>query len=192
LSDEEIANRAKVKEEELQAVFKQVSFNTEGEDKKVAVLGCGDRRFIKYHQEVFSRLLGSDVVVTTLDITTDHLKGGDNVVKHDVAKRLPGGPYDITYGHVLLKFIETEKQWNVIENSIEALKEGGLAIHVLDKEDYETKDEKLSDGYYSVPIDRWRKKLEAERCDYMDIYEVPVKYGKVFVIEQERLWKPGG
>lgn len=92
---------------------------------------------------------------------------------------MPNGPFDITYAHVLLRFIETDKQWNLITNSVDPLKSGGLAIYLLDKEDYETKEPKLSNGLFSVPLDKWKAKLDELGIEHK---EVPVKYGLVFVI----------
>ena len=47
---------------------------------------------------------------------------------------MPGTPYDITYSSILLKFIKTEKQIDLLVNSYEALKKGGIAIHLVGSE----------------------------------------------------------
>ena len=92
---------------------------------------------------------------------------------------LPDGPFDITYAHVLLKFVETKKQWNLIKNSYDVLKPGGLAIHGLDKEDYETKEKKLPDGYFAVPLVQWKEKLVKKNIKFI---EIPIKYGLALVL----------
>lgn len=75
--------------------------------------------------------------------------------------------------------IETEKQWDLIQNSIDALNSGGLAIHLLDLEDYETKETKLPNGLFSVPLDRWQTKLTELGVGYK---VVSVKFGLALVI----------
>jgi len=177
--DAEIKNRANEKRQELAAIFKQTQIKTAGETAKVAVIGCGDKRFIKYHKEIFESFIKRPVEIITFDITVDHLVGEKNVVQHDCTLPLPNGHFDITYAHILLRFIETEKQWDLIKNSYEALKSGGLAIHLLDKEDYETNEPKLSNGLFSVPLNEWRAKLDEQGITYKD---VPVKYGLALVI----------
>lgn len=178
-SDFEIQKRADEKKQELAKIFEQTRLDTDSETIKIAVLGCGDRRFIKHHQIIFKDLTGKPVEITTFDIITDHLGGEPRVIRHDCTKSLPNTLFDITYAHVLLRFIETEKQWDVIKNSFDALKLGGLAIHVLDKEDYETKETRLSDGLFSVPLNRWKVKLSECNIEYK---EIPIKYGCALVL----------
>ncbi len=60
-----------------------------------------------------------------------------------------------------------------------ALKSGGLAIHLLDVEDYETKEKKLPNGLFSVPLDRWKAKLTELGVEHK---EVIVKFGLALVI----------
>lgn len=114
-----------------------------------------------------------------MDISVEHLSGEEGVIEHDCTLPLPNSPFDITFAHVVLRFVETEKQWDLIKNSVDALKSGGIAIHVLDKEDYETKESKLSNGLFSVPIDKWKTKLDKLGLEYKVI---PVKYGLALVI----------
>jgi len=177
--DEEILNRVKEKREELVLIFKQVKLNTNSEIVHIAVLGCGDKRFIEYHKEIFKEFIVQPIKIDTFDITIKHLDGGENIIKHDCTLPLPNVPFDITYGHILLKFIETEKQWNLIKNSFDALKSGGLAIHVMDKEDYETEEVLLQNGQFSVPLDRWKKQLSEMGINFK---EIPIKYGLAFVL----------
>jgi hypothetical protein len=179
LPNVEVQKRVEEKKQELLVIFSVVPFDKTSELIQLAVMGCGDKRFIKAHERIFSEVLGKSVEVTTFDIKTEHLLEEKRVIKHDCTLPLPGGPYSITYAHVLLKFVETEKQWNVIRNSYDALGPGGMAIHVLDKEDYETKSQKLRNGQYSVPLDRWREMLEKEEIKHKI---VPVKYGQALIL----------
>lgn len=178
-SEEEMQKRVNEKEAELESIFNNISLCTKSEIVKLAVMGSGDKRFVKHHQRIFEKFVQKPVEVTTFDITVDHLEGEDNINQHDCTMPLPNVPYDITYAHVLLKFIETEKQWDLIMNSYNALRDGGLAIHVFDKSDYETSKATQEDGYYSVALNRWKEKLEKEKIKFI---EVPVKYGKALVL----------
>ena len=181
-SDEEIAKKVEAKEQELLAIFQQVSLNANNTPIRLAVLGCGDSRFVKYHKIIFEKVLKKEIEVITFDITIEHLIGEENIIKHDCTLPLPNSPYDIIYGHVLLKFIEIEKQWNLIENSYKALSKGGLAIHILDKEEIEIKEKLLQSGLFSVPLERWEEKLKKEQIKY---FKIPIKYGLVFVIKKD-------
>ncbi|MFA5936660.1 MAG: hypothetical protein WC822_02145 [Candidatus Paceibacterota bacterium] len=178
-SSEEIENRVKEKRDELFLIFKQVNFVTKNIPVKIAVLGCGDQRFIKYHKQIFQEFIPSSLEIITFDITIDHLLNGENVVKHDCTLPLPNIPFDITYAHVLLKFIETEKQWDLIKNSYDSLRYGGFAIHVMDKEDYETKEFLLANGQFAIPLNKWKEKLNDLNIEYK---EIPIKYGLAFII----------
>lgn len=178
-SDEEIRKRANAKKQELDAIFNEVPLNTTSDPARVAVLGCGDKRFVAHHKRIFEHVLKESVEVTTFDITIEHLRGEQGVIQYDCTKPLPNPPYDITYGHVLLKFIETEKQFDVLKNSFDALKVGGVAIHVFDWEEIRAEGEKLSDGLWAVPLERWKKQLEALNIAYK---EIPLKYGPALVL----------
>jgi len=178
-TNEEIQRRIKAKLEELRAIFKRVRLETETETVQIAVLGCGDKRFVSRHNRIFEEVLKKTVNIVTLDITIEHLEGEKNIIQHDCTLPLPKGHYDIVYAHVLLRFIETEKQWDSIRNSVDALKSGGLAIYIFDEKDYETKGLKLSNGLYSVPLEEWKTKLDELSIEYA---EVPVKYGLGLVI----------
>lgn len=178
-SDEEIQKRSAEKEQELLEIFRHVSLQTGSETIRIAVLGCGDKRFVQHHKAIFEKVLGKPVVITTFDISTEHLQGEENIVQHDCTLPLPNQPFDITFAHVLLRFIETEKQWDLLKTSYEALRSGGVAIHVLDREDYETTDIHLKNGLYAVPLERWKKQLGDENIAYK---EIPVKYGLALII----------
>ncbi|MFH1253009.1 MAG: class I SAM-dependent methyltransferase [Candidatus Uhrbacteria bacterium] len=168
-SDEEIKKRADAKEKELIAIFNEVSLNTNSNPISLAVLGCGDKRFIAHHKRIFEQVLKRKVEVTTFDINTDHLVGELNVFQHDCTLPLPNSPYDITYAHVLLKFIETEKQFDLLKNSFDALKPGGIAIHCFDWDELKTEETRLSDGLWSVPLQQWKQKLTEFGIDYKEI-----------------------
>lgn len=178
-SDAEIQNKLNAKKDELIAIFKQIPFSSSEQSLSLAVLGCGDKRFIKGHKKIFEEVLSKQVEVTTFDITIEHLQGEERVIEHDCTLALPRGPFTFTYAHVLLKFIPTEKQWNLIKNSFNALEDGGMAIHVLDKNDYESSGKKLSDGYFAVPLKRWTKKMQEVGIKYR---EITVKYGLALVL----------
>lgn len=165
-SDEEIRRRAIVKEWELKRIFFEIPFSTSNNLVRVGVLGCANNRFVPYHRDIFQRLLGKPIEMITFDIVIEHLAGEAGVVRHDLTTPLPQAGFDILFGHVLLKFIETEKQLDVLVNSYHALKEGGLAIHVFDAEDVETETTKQADGLWSVPLRRWEKELSGQGIRY--------------------------
>jgi SAM-dependent methyltransferase len=182
-SDEEIHRKADTKEQELASIFQEVSLNTESDPVRLAVLGCGDRRLVAHHKRIFENVLKKNVEVTTFDITIDHLAGESNVFQHDCTLPLPNAPYDITYAHVLLKFIETEKQFDLLKNSFDTLKPGGVAIHVFDKEEIEAKGPKLPSDLWAVPLDKWKQKLMELGIEYK---EIPVKYGLALVLLKKK------
>lgn len=164
-------DKVKEKDAELDAVLKAVPLTVHGL-AKVAVLGCGDKRFIPYHQRLFEDHLGTEVDMTTFDITVEHLTGALGVIQHDCTLPLPGAPYDLTYAHVLLKFISVEKQLAVLKNSYEALRLGGIAIHVIDQDEIRANE---------VPVSQWK---EALAKDQMETTEVPLKYGIALVLRK--------
>ncbi len=153
-SDEELQRKADAKEQELSTIFHEISLNTDSEPVRVAVLGCGDKLLIAHHKRIFEKVLNRKVEISTFDITIDHLLGEEGVWQHDCTLSLPNPPYDISYAHVLLKFIEPEKQFALLENSYNALKPGGLAIHVFDEEEIRSNDSRLSGGLWAVPLNQ--------------------------------------
>lgn len=178
-SDEEIKKRADAKEQELASIFKEVSLSTDSDPVKLAVLGCGDKRFIAHHKRIFETVLKRNVEVSTFDISVDHLAGESNVFQYDCTLPLPNPPYDITFAHVLLKFIETEKQFDLLKNSFDALKSGGVATHVFDEEEIKATSPKLPDGLWAVPLEKWKHKLTELGIEYK---EIPLKYGPALVL----------
>lgn len=54
-------------------------------------------------------------------------------------------------------------------------------MHVLDKENYESDGVTQKDGYFSVPLVRWKGRLQQEGIRF---FEVPVKYGLALVLKK--------
>ena len=173
-SDAKLQDKIDEKSAELLAIFKQVSFHPAYEPVKVAILGCGDRRFVPAHRKLFAHYTEKTVDITTFDITIEHLLGETQFIQHDCTLPLPNQPYDITYAHVVLKFIPREKQWDLIKTSYDALRSGGIAIHVLDTEEIGATDERLSSGLYAVPFETLKERLKGEGITFV---EVPLLYG---------------
>lgn len=178
-SDAELQRKADAKEQELVSIFQEISLSTDSDPVRLAVLGCGDKRFVAHHKRIFENVLGRNVEATTFDISIDHLAGESNVFQHDCTLSLPNPPYDITYAHVLLKFIESEKQFDLIKNSFDALKPGGVAIHVLNEEEIKATSPKLPDDLWAVPLEKWKQKLTELGIEYK---EIPLKYGPALVL----------
>ncbi|OGH59876.1 MAG: hypothetical protein A2725_02580 [Candidatus Magasanikbacteria bacterium RIFCSPHIGHO2_01_FULL_33_34] len=181
-TNEKIQKKADIKKQELITIFNQISFNLKSRPIKLAVLGCGDKRFINHHKKIFKNILKKNIEVSTFDITIDHLDGESNVFQHDCTLPLPNTPYDITYAHVLLKFIEPKKQFDLVKNSFDALKPGGIAIHVLDKEECEATKEKLSNGLWAVSVNQLTKKLSKLKIEYK---KITIEYGLAIVLLQK-------
>ncbi len=178
-TDEEIERRVWEKEQELTLIFGQVSFQHASDVVRVAVLGCGDKRFVKAHKLLFERFTKKTVNLTTFDITIDHLLGEEQVVAHACTLPLPNPPYDICFSHVLLKFIPREQQWDVLKNSYDALAEGGMAIHIINKEELEEEGEIFGDEYFTVPLQELRQRLTRDGILHT---EVRLKHGVGLVL----------
>lgn len=181
-SDDEIQRKADAKEQEIASIFLEVSLSADSDPVRLAVLGCGDKRFVAHHKRIFENVLKRNMEVTTFDITIDHLAGESNVFQQDCTLPLSNPPYDIIYAHVLLKFIETEKQFDLLKNSFDALKPGGVAIHVLDKEEINAIGPKLPDGLWTVPLMQYKKQLTDLG---IEIKEIPLKYGVALVFSRK-------
>ena len=164
-SDEDLANRAAAKDKELEFIFSKIKI-PKLDKPRIIVLGCPDKRMVPAYEALFEKYFGARADLTVIDIEIEHLKGAVNVIEHDATIPFPNPPYNLVYSHVLLKFIETEKQWNVLENSYKALTPGGLAIHIFDSEDIEEKNKLQLDGWFSVPLDRWKDKLKNAGIKY--------------------------
>lgn len=178
-SDEEIQKRIEEKERELVTIFKETSFQTNNNKIKIAVMGCGDKRMVEKQKMLFKKLLRQNIEMYTYDITVEHLKNESNIFQHDCTQTLPHTPYDITYAHVLLKFVETDKQFLVLKNSFDVLNPGGIAIHILDFDEIKSDTIKLPDGYWSVPLKSHKEKLKKAKINYM---EIKLNYGIALVL----------
>lgn len=178
-SAEEIQRKVEAKKEELIAIFQAIKLQTDSNPVRLAVLGCGDGRFVAHHKIIFEAVLNRSVEVVTFDITIDHLVGESNIFQHDCTLPLPNQPYDITYAHVLLKFIETSKQFDLMRNSYDALKIGGMAIHCFDTEEITASETQLANGQWAVPLDQYKKRFIELDIEYK---EIPIKYGIALVL----------
>lgn len=179
-SDEEIRRRIDAKEHELTAIKAANAAPTTGSKLiDVCVMGCGDKRFVEGHRLIFQKVFGRPTHVSTLDINIEHLQGEADVTQHDITQPLPGGPYDITYAHVVLKFIDEGKHWAVIKNSYQVLKAGGIAIHVLDTEDYSEPDKMKDSGYHPVDLGSIKESLDEKNITYR---EVTIEYGLALIL----------
>lgn len=173
-SPNDMSKRIRAKAYELKQIFAKLPGHTFENPARVAIMGCADKRFVPVHREIFEKIVAHPVTVITFDITVEHLLPESDIAEWDCTKPLPDAPYDITYASVLLRFIETEKQWDVLKNSHSALGKNGVAIHILDEEDYTSTTAKLSNGYFSVPLNRWEHQLKESGIQFL---EIPIKTG---------------
>lgn len=180
-SDEEIQKRIQVKGEELEAIFSHIRPDISDGQAKVAIIGCGDKRFVEGHRRLFAEHIGKDITLTTFDIAVEHLAGAEGVVQHDCINPFPGAPFDVTLGHVVLRFIKPDDQWKLIKNSYDALSPGGVAIHVLDTIDYDEDAGEMPEGKHRVPLVTYKEKLEETGIEFI---EVPIKYGIALVLKK--------
>jgi len=181
-SDQEVQNKANAKEAELLEIFSHVKPSESHDPIKVAVLGCGDKRLVAHHRVMFSKLLNHEVELTTFDLTAEHLAGEDRVFEHDCTLPLPFGHFNITYAHVLMKFIETNKHWSLVKNSYDALAPGGIAIHIFDQEEIDAQNPQLPGGHYAVDLEDIKKKLEGEHIEYI---QLQLKYGPAIILKKD-------
>lgn len=169
LSDQEVLEDLKQKKEELDQVFKVIKPSFQGSMVRIAVLGCADKRFIPGHKEMFKNFLEKEIDMSTLDITLEHLQGAENIVKHDCTQPLPGKPYDITYGHILLKFMPPEKQWQVLTNSFNQLNPKGMAIHLMNSGGKTVPTLFVPEGFFNIPLKEFEKRLEKMGIEYTQL-----------------------
>src|SRR3989339_300677 len=96
-SDEELQRKADSKEQELASIFQEVSLNTDSDPVRLAVLGCGDKRFVALHKRIFEQVLKRNIEVTTFDITIDHLAGVSIHVfdEEEIKATSPKLPHDL-------------------------------------------------------------------------------------------------
>ncbi len=164
----------------MEQVFQQVEVKSPNTPLRIAVLGCGDIRIVDPYRKIFAGLLNRQVSINIFDITIEHLKGESNVYEFDATQPVPEGPYDIAYANELLKFIETERQWYAIENSYGALNDNGVAIHILDNQDF---DESIpaAEGFYKVPLEMWKRNMYMQGIQF---YEIPLFTGPKRKVEE--------
>ncbi len=112
-------------------VLSETSFVLQHVPVRVVVLGASDKRYIAIHKKIFQDLLGREVDIKTLDLDTHHLDGAEGVIGHDVTKPFPEAPYDLVFSHELMKFLSADEQKRVVQNSYDALGEGGIAMHIM-------------------------------------------------------------
>jgi ribosomal protein S18 acetylase RimI-like enzyme len=167
-TSKDIAEIITDKEFELKQIFDAIKYLPTKPQLKIAVLGCGVKYFVEAHKIIFKKLLKVDVDITTFDLTINHLIGEEGIVQHDCVLPLPDGPYDIIYSSILLKFIATEKQWDVLINSYKALNDGGIAIHLLGDENANAIDRKL--GYNDVPLHKLRDKINRAHFKFKETH----------------------
>ncbi len=179
LGDDELAKHVAEKKNELSTILESTTVAFGKSPLLVALLGCPDSRMAGLQHRMFEEVLGKTVKMTIYDISIDHLEGVPGVVQHDVTEPLPGGPYDLIFAHMILRFIDEDQQWFVIFNSYEALKPGSLAIHILDEADYADGGKTRPEGFHTVPLEKWKDKMRALGMEYV---EVPVERGVALAI----------
>ncbi len=178
-STDRIDHKLEVKKQELAKIFQEIAPTLTSAPLRIAILGCGDKRFVSGHKRIFEELLHTTVDLTTFDISTDHLAGEAGVIKHDCTLPLPLAPFDITYAHVLLKFIPPENQFALIKNSFDALNKGGTAIHVLDKAEIDNPEVHVDGDLWSVPLSAYKQQLSSGGIEFK---EIPLEYGVAIVL----------
>jgi hypothetical protein len=109
------------------------------------------------------------VDMVTFDITVEHLAGANGVVQHDVTLPIPKQPYDVAYSDLLLRFIETDKQWDALKNSYDLLRAPGVAVHVLNKEELASETAQMPDGFFAVPLERWKERMDENGIRYQEL-----------------------
>lgn len=161
----------KKKELELKQALAHLKYkpNVRKKSLRVAILGCADGRFVAMYKKLFKKIFYTPIKLKIFDITTDHLNGLQDVIKHDCTLPLPGGPYDIIYGHILLKFMSREKQWRVLENSYRALSKNGLAFHFLNLKGKSKSTEMLPDTFFKIPLKTFENRLKKKGLGFKEI-----------------------
>ncbi len=178
-SEAEILQRAWVKERELRQVFMTIGFPRCAEPvARVAGLGCVDVRLLPHRQRIFELLLERPVHLTTYDIAVEHLQAFPNVFQHDVTNPFPGGPYDVVFSDLLIRFIPPEKQQAVLLHAYNALVPGGISVHTFAEEDFYPERAKTRVlGAHPVDFLRLQRELSALGMHYLEIpfqLEAPV------------------
>lgn len=159
---ENIDSRLRAKQHELIQVVEKADIAFPNDLLRVAVLGCADKRLVKAHKTIFEEVFQRHVDILTFDISIDHLQGEEQVYEHDCREPLPYTPYNVTYSHTLLRFMEPEEQWKVLSNSYNALKDGGVAFHFMSKDGRTEPTKMMQEGFWQIPLDTFELKLQAE------------------------------
>jgi hypothetical protein len=172
-SDEKVRHFVLVKEMQFQQVFKTIGAPSFGaSEPRIAVLGCKERRLALWQNEMFTRLLGKPTGVTTFELTIEHLSGVPGVIQHDATEPLPGGPFDIVYADVLVRFIKPEKQFSILSNAWDALAPGGVAFIVFSHNDYDPRPDYVPvPDTYHVDMNALQLELSKRKIPFV---EVPV------------------
>jgi len=175
MSDAEIANRIKVKEIGLRQVIATVGgASPPAPEVRIMILGCADKRLIEHYRQIFSSIYGKPTKLTTTDITIEHLQGAEGVIQHDAIEPLPGGPYDVVYADVLIRFVDPAKQFSVLKNSFDALAPGGIAIHIFASEDFDPPPNyQPMPGTYKVDLNALQLELTKAGIGYL---EIPLRF----------------
>lgn len=129
--DEHVAKRAAIKLHLVQTVLEASGFKPEADPVKVAVLGASDKRYIPIHRRIFEEVVGKRVDMTTFDLEIEHLARQEGIIEHDITKPFPNTPYDLVFSHELMKFLDQYEQICAIYNAFNALRNGGLAMHII-------------------------------------------------------------
>lgn len=169
-SDEKIAFRARVKDMQLRQIFAVVGAPIlTSPTVKIAVLGCADRRLVAHHRRMFESLFSKPVEMTTFDIATEHLEGESGVVRHDATTPLPGGPFDVVYADVLVRFVDPSKQFSILSNAHDALAPGGVAVITFAKEDFDPPPGYVPlEGTYRVDMNALQLGLSRARIAFLE------------------------
>ncbi len=172
--DEAIRHHVLVKEMQVRQIFTAVGMPTSTSvPLRVGIMGCKEKRLALWQNELFGRLLGKPVKVTTFDITIEQLAGVPDAVQHDVTQPLPGGPFDLVYADVLVRFIAPERQFMVLQNAWDALAEGGMAIIAFSHDDYHPRPGYVpAPGTHRVDMNALQLELAKRGIPFM---EVPVE-----------------
>lgn len=170
-SDAEILHRAWIKEVQLRQIFATVGLPQFSRPVvNVAVLGSADARLVPQHDRIFSAIFAKPVALTTFDLTVEHLQAASGVMQHDVTTPLPGGPYDLVYSDILIRFIEPAKQLDVVMNAWNALAPGGVAIHIFLMEDFHTEMQKeKTPGVQPIDFNQLQLKLNEKHIFYTEV-----------------------
>lgn len=136
-SEAEILQRAWIKERQLRQVFAAIGLpRIDGPVVRIAGLGCVDARLLPHRRRIFEGIFERPVQLTTYDLTVEHLQSFPNTIQHDVTQAFPGGPYDVVFSDLLIRFIPEEKQRAVLVNAYNALVPGGVSVHTFAEEDF--------------------------------------------------------